>query len=189
VVEIIELQPQEAPKTLTARHAIETLGEHYTAFLAANNLSGWKPAEDYVLRDDRLADVLVEISLSTGMYLGHFKRVASRLRILTVQADSKIKQRAVLEMIAKALGYPSYLLAKRCRSPEDFIENLWPVGASISLHALEFERGAVVGDPLTSRRLLQHYRFNEQRDRLPRAAREGQKERLNAQRYAKLQPR
>lgn len=182
----IELPPQEATKILTARHVIETLGEHYTAFLAANNLSGWAPAEDYVLRHDRLADVLVEISLSTGMYLGHFKRTTTRLRQLTKKADSKIKHCVLLEMVAKALGYPSYYVAYRCRSAEDFVENLWPVGASMSMHALEAERDAIIGDPLASRRLLERYRFNKKRDSLPRAAKEGRKERLKALQSSKL---
>ena len=56
---IVLYAPQEIPKTITARVAISRLGEHLQAFLNANNISKWTTDEDYVLKDDKLADVLV----------------------------------------------------------------------------------------------------------------------------------
>lgn len=50
---------QEAEKPLTARVAIVQLGDHLQAFLNSNNISSWAPTDDYILREDRLADVLV----------------------------------------------------------------------------------------------------------------------------------
>ncbi|EPZ4269914.1 hypothetical protein ACXNAO_006897, partial [Pseudomonas aeruginosa] len=64
--EIQELPPEELPKQITARHVTRSLGQHLEAFLAANNLQGWKAEEEYVLRDDRLADQLLLLTQVTG---------------------------------------------------------------------------------------------------------------------------
>lgn len=37
MVDVTVLPPEEAPPQLTARYVISSLGEHWTAFLAANN--------------------------------------------------------------------------------------------------------------------------------------------------------
>jgi hypothetical protein len=62
MVDITILPPEDAPPQLTARYVIGSLGEHWAAFLAANNISGWVQDDDYVLRDDRIADLLLTIS-------------------------------------------------------------------------------------------------------------------------------
>lgn len=162
--EITVLPPQEVPTQLTARSVIDTLGEHWSAFLAANNLSGWTEDDDYVLRADRFADVLLSISSTTGMYVSQFKRQAARLKALSLDAGSKVKLTAVNEIIARALGYDTYYMAYKCRTVDDFIQNVWPVGAVLSLSIMEAESLNASRHSKTINELADRYRFNMIRD-------------------------
>lgn len=163
--EITVLPPQEAPTQLTARSVVETLGEHWSAFLAANNLSGWTEDDDYILRDDRFADVLLSISSTTGMYVSEFKRQAARMKALSVSAGTKVRITAVNEFIARALGYDTYYMAYKCRTVDDFIQNVWPVGAVLSVNILEAEALNTSRHSKTINELVERYRFNMARDR------------------------
>ncbi|AJA16804.1 hypothetical protein OFL75_34925 [Pseudomonas aeruginosa] len=167
--EIQELPPEEIPKQITARHVTRSLGQHLEAFLAANNLQGWKAEEEYVLRDDRLADQLLLLTQVTGLYLGQFKRYSTRLLKLARRNGAEIRLTEVQGMVARALGYNSYHVAYKCRSVDDFIDNLWPQGAAMSLVSLD---GAVAGMRQQSaviQRLIDRYRFNKERDRMVNA--------------------
>lgn len=167
--EIQELPPEEIPKQITARHVTRSLGQHLEAFLASNNLQGWKAEEEYVLRDDRLADQLLLLTQVTGLYLGQFKRYSTRLLKLARRNGAEIRLTEVQGMVARALGYNSYHVAYKCRSVDDFIDNLWPQGAAMSLVSLD---GAVAGMRQQSaviQRLIDRYRFNKERDRMVNA--------------------
>lgn len=165
LVEVTELPPAELPKHVTARHVINGLGEHYAAFLAANNLTGWQVAEDYVLRDDRLADQLLLISQSTGLYVLRLKRIAKYLTKVARANGAEIKLTNVQEMLARALGYSGYHIAVHCRTVDDFIENIWPAGAAMSLTTLNEEARTSVNSELMDR-LSERIEFNRKRDLL-----------------------
>lgn len=122
------LPPQEAPKQLTARQVCENLGEHYEAFLAANNIKGWV-IDDHVLDYSHIADVLFRISATTGLYVGRLSNEGGHLRSLAKKAGSDEPLHFWLNCAARALGYPSYFLAHRCRKENGFVQNLWPEGA------------------------------------------------------------
>ncbi|MFJ7794463.1 hypothetical protein [Pseudomonas sp. NPDC096950] len=165
MVEITELPPDELPKSLTARHVIQGLGEHLTAFLAANNMTGWQVAEDYVLRDDHLGDQLLLISQSTGLYVVRLKRIAKYLTKVARANGAEIQLANVQEMLARALGYSGYHIAVHCRTVDDFIENIWPAGAAMSLTTLNEEAGLPMNPELMDR-LRERIKFNEKRDLL-----------------------
>jgi len=165
--EIIELPPAEIPRQITARHVIHSLGEHLAAFLAANNMQGWKQPDTYVLRQDRLADQLLLLSQATGLYIGQYKQLNKQLVKVTRASGAGIKHTVIMDMMARALGYSSYLIAYRCRTVDDFIENVWPSGAAMSLVSLdEAVEGANNRRSAVINRLLDRYRMNKERDKL-----------------------
>jgi hypothetical protein len=189
MVDITILPPEGAPPQLTARYVIGSLGEHWAAFLAANNISGWVQDDDYVLRDDRIADLLLTISATTGMYMGQFKRMASRLSALSKDCGNQIQLSAINEIVAKALGYYSYNFAYKCRTADDFIENVWPTGEALSLTEMDAEAGAVGRHLQTKSRLMERLKMNIARDRLANshpALKNGKREKLKAQRHLPL---
>ncbi|KZN20528.1 MULTISPECIES: hypothetical protein [Pseudomonas] len=164
MTEITQLPPQEPPKQITARFVINTLGEHWVAFLAANNMSGWTAEEEYVLRDDRFADVLLMIASSTGMYLGQLKRSGKQLRNLAAATENHVGLSKIYDMISKALGYSGYAIAYKCRTVDDFIENVWPLGAAMSLVTLDSEVRTGMSDSQVIKMLRDRHTFNQQRD-------------------------
>ena len=183
--EIIVLPPAAAPTQLTARYVSQSLGEHWTAFLAANNLAGWVQDDDYILRNDRIGDLLLKISATTGLYLGQYKLMAGTLTALTKDSGSKIQISAVNDIIAKALGYSCYYFALKCRTTDDFIENVWPSGAALSLTELDANAGQ---NRQTTLRLMERYKVNFAGDRLANldsSRKRGSRERIQAQ---KLKP-
>ncbi|EPG8944069.1 hypothetical protein L4Z64_001476 [Pseudomonas aeruginosa] len=189
MVEIIEVPPQELPKQITAKHVAHSLGEHLEAFLAANNMTGWQHEEDYVLRDDRLGDQLLLISQSTGLSVALIKRMAKRLKKLGQANGAELKLSAVQEMLAHALGYRNFKLALVCRTVDDFIENIWPMGAAMSLESLNKEGEDIQMNPALRQLLKERIRFNRQRDSAlndviaedPKRGRQMKKERLKRQ--------
>lgn len=163
-MQVTVLPPQPDEPQITARHAIQGLGQHAEAFLAANNLQGWAEDEAYVLRLDRLADVLLMLSASTGLYAGQVKRFARRISKLSNAGGSKIKRATALNLVVKALGYYSYEVAYRCRSADDFIQNFWPHGSAMSLHSLEKNVGQIHSNERVIGILLHNYHRNLEQD-------------------------
>jgi len=164
MTEITQIPSQEPPKQITARYVINTLGEHWIAFLAANNMTGWTADEAYVLREDRFADVLLMIAGSTGLYLGQLKRHGKRLRNLATRSDNTVGLSKIYDMIAKALGYSGYAIAYKCRTADDFIENIWPMGAAMSLITLDSEVRSGMTDGQVIKMLRDRFKLNKLRD-------------------------
>lgn len=158
------LPPQEAPKQLTARQVCESLGEHYEAFLAANNIKGWV-IDDHVLDNSHISDVLFRISATTGLYVGRLSNEGGHLRKLAKEAGNDAPLHFWLNCAARALGYPSYHLAHCCRRENGFVENLWPEGALMNPD----DFGEELPKEREHRRIVQamnkNYRANRLRDR------------------------
>ncbi|MGF6282302.1 hypothetical protein ABH908_000214 [Pseudomonas frederiksbergensis] len=189
MVDVTILPSEEIPSQITARHVIRSLGEHWDAFLAANNISGWQQDDDYVLRDDRIADLLLIISATSGLYLGQFKRMAMRVKVLSQESGNKLPISVINEFLAKALGYYSYNFAYKCRTTDDFIENVWPTGEALSFTELDAEAADVSRHLKTKNRLMERFKLNIRRDRLAnehRALKAGRREKLTAQHHLPL---
>lgn len=133
MVEVTELPPQPNLPKLTARHVIKTLGEHRVAFLAANNLTWCKMDDDeYVLRDDRIADILLMVACTKGMHYQHIKDFGWKIRRLAKDRPVDLPLTAAIDLVAKALGYNHATLANVCRDEDSFVENLWGHGVIIT---------------------------------------------------------
>lgn len=122
---IVLYAPQEIPKTITARVAISRLGEHLQAFLNANNISKWTTDEDYVLKDDKLADVLVTLGTAKGMTIAQIKYQARRVRKLAKAGGAIMKLNHAYSMVANCLGYRDFKTSFKCRSVDHYVDNLW----------------------------------------------------------------
>lgn len=164
MVEYIEVPPQEPPKQMTARHIARHLGEHLAGFLAANNLSSWTPEDDHVLREDRLSDRILLVSQCTGLSVDRFRRLAKRLKKLGRENGGELTLTAAKHMLAHALGYSSYQLAMQCRTVDEFIENIWPKGAAMSLVSLDKAVDGVHLSPDLMTLLKGRIQFNQKRD-------------------------
>ncbi|TCV53427.1 hypothetical protein [Pseudomonas fluorescens] len=164
MVEYIEVPPQEPAKQMTARHVAHHLGEHLAGFLAANNLSSWTSEDDYVLREDRLSDQILLVSQCTGLSVERFRRLAKKLKKLGQENGGDLTLTAAKHMVAHALGYSSYQLAMQCRTVDEFIENIWPKGAAMSLVSLDkaVDGAYIRSDLLTL--LRDRIQFNQKRD-------------------------
>ncbi|MDT8924648.1 hypothetical protein RBE51_17715 [Pseudomonas taiwanensis] len=164
-MEITVLPPQPDEPQITARFAIQSLGEHAAGFLAANNLQGWPDDHDYVLRNDRIGDILLMLSATTGLYVGQAKRFAWLISKISEEAAAKIPRRASLDMVVKALGYFSYDVAYKCRSVDDFVQNFWPQGSAMGLQSLESQAPRTNANQRVINILLHHYQRNQEMDR------------------------
>ena len=155
---------QEVDKLLTARVAIIHLGDHLQAFLNANNISNWAPSDDYVLREDRLADVLVCLGTAKGMSIAQIKYRARKLLKLVRAAGNPMKLNFAYNLVANCLGYKAYRLAYMCRSIDHHVENLWPLDMINNGHL--FNEGEVLMWPSssTSAMLRERMQFNRHRD-------------------------
>ncbi len=155
---------QEVDKLLTARVAIIHLGDHLQAFLNANNISNWAPSDDYVLREDRLADVLVCLGTAKGMSIAQIKYHARKLLKLVRAAGNPMKLNFAYNLVANCLGYKAYRLAYMCRSIDHHVENLWPLDMINNGHL--FNEGEVLMWPSssTSAMLRERMQFNRHRD-------------------------
>lgn len=162
----VQYPPQEANKQLTAKSVSESLGEHLCAFLAANCISGWSEPDSYILRNDRISDSLLMISCCTGLYVGQIKFRAKCMRRLAKASGVHIKLSDSYEILARALGYRNYHDAYKCRSVDNFVENIWPDGSAVGLNALALDaRGRGTDSKLISH-LKERYRFNMIRDKI-----------------------
>lgn len=166
IVRFVQYPPQEANKQLTAKSVSESLGEHLCAFLAANCISGWAEPDSYILRDDRISDSLLMISCCTGLYVGQIKFRAKCMRRLAKASGVHVKLSESYEILARALGYRNYHDAYKCRSVDNFVENIWPDGAAVGLNALELETRGSGNDSKLISHLKERYRFNMIRDKL-----------------------
>lgn len=164
MVEYIEVPPQEPAKQMTARYVAHHLGEHLAGFLAANNLSSWAPEDDHVLREDRLSDQILLVSQCTGLSVDRFRRLAKKLKKLGRENGGELTLTAAKHMLAHALGYSSCQLAMQCRTVDEFIENIWPKGAAMSLVSLDKAVDGADVSPDLLRLLNDRIQFNQKRD-------------------------
>ncbi|MDI2145029.1 hypothetical protein KBJ94_23550 [Pseudomonas sp. ITA] len=164
MVEYTEVPPQEPPKQVTARHVAHHLGEHLAGFLAANNLSSWAPLDDHVLREDRLSDQILLVSQCTGLSVDRFRRLAKKLKKLGQENGGTLTLTAAKHMLAHALGYSSYHMAMECRTVDEFIENIWPKGAAMSLVSLDKAADGAHISPELLTLLKGRIQFNLKRD-------------------------
>ena len=163
-VRFVQYAPQEVDKQLTAKNVSDSLGQHFFAFLAANCISGWSEPDSYILRDDRISDSLLMISCCSGLYVGQIKFNAKRMRRLAKASGVNLRLSDSYEMLARALGYRYYHDAYKCRSVDNFVENIWPEGAAVGLDALELEARGCGADSKLISHLKERYRYNMIRD-------------------------
>jgi hypothetical protein len=117
----VTVLPSEDPSPqLTVRTVSKTLGEHFTAFLAANNLNGYLDDPDYVLRDDRVGDILLRIVERPGMSIKDMKK-----RARSMHNKFGLKHTDGLHVLSRALGYPAWDMANKYRDANDFVINMW----------------------------------------------------------------
>lgn len=156
--------PQEVDNALTARAAITHLGEHLQAFLNANNIANWAPADDYTLRDDRVADVLVYLGTSKGMSIAQIKYQAKKIMKVVRLSGSTMKLSFAYNLIANCLGYAHFQFAYMCRSVDHYVENLWPLGLlSNGCLFTDMERSNWPSSSV-SLRMRENIQFNKIRD-------------------------
>lgn len=157
---------QEAEKPPTAKAAIVHLGDHLQAFLNANNISNWAPTDDYVLREDRLADVLVCLGTAKGMSIAQMKYRAKKLLKLARAYGNPMKLSFAYDLVANCLGYKAFRLAHMCRSIDHHVENLWPL--DMIKNGQLFNEGKLLTWPSssTSEMLRERMQFNKHRDTL-----------------------
>jgi hypothetical protein len=160
--------PQQAPRQLTARAAIKHLGEHLQAFLNANNIASWKPDDDYVLRSDKVADVLVTLGNARVLTVAQLKFQAKLLQRLFTTSGAKISLSNSQNMVARCLGYKDYRLAYFCRSVDHYVDNLWPTEMVVMGQLLTESDLMHWGSSSLSDELRSRVRFNFQRSRLIR---------------------
>lgn len=135
-MDITILPASPAPTLLTAQARVRSMGEHFVAFLAMNNIHGYLNDPDYVLRTDRVNDILLSVALSDGLSDTEFKTQAFAIKNLT---RKQIGVGASMELLARAMGYSHYQLANLCRSPEGYIENVWSGSVRVAAELLSSE--------------------------------------------------
>jgi hypothetical protein len=88
------------------------------------------------------------------------------MRRLAKASGVHIKLSDSYEILARALGYRNYHDAYKCRSVDNFVENIWPDGSAVGLNALALDaRGRGTDSKLISH-LKERYRFNMIRDKI-----------------------
>lgn len=158
MVEVTVLPPQVSFPQLTAKHVIKTLGEHRTAFMNANNLSGYVD-DDYVLREDKVADLLTMIGCTKGMTWQQVKDFGWKIKQLTKDSKSKLSLVACIDLVSKALGYNGQALAQVCQNREGFVENLWGEGIVVDMKMFE-QDGKIRADKGAFLRVYQNRTYN-----------------------------
>lgn len=136
MVDVIVLPSQPQPIQLTAKAAVRKLGDHLEGFLANTHSRYPKQYEDpdYVLREDRVADILLTIACMESVDYKWAKRKAAFIRDLT---GKDIKLGKAMEMIGRALGYKYWAQCVFARDANDQIENVW--GSELLKHETMFE--------------------------------------------------
>ncbi|MBF8806566.1 hypothetical protein [Pseudomonas asiatica] len=163
--------PQPVDKQLTAKVAIANLGEHFDAFLNANNISSWAQDDSYLLRDDNVADVLILLGTTKGMTVGQLKYQGKKIIKLVAAFGGKLRQMVAYRMVANCLGYETYEFALSCRSVDDYIDNLWAGGMVAG--AVFLDNARLMSWPATamSIELRSRIEFNKKRGKLLSAVR------------------
>lgn len=163
MVDIQNLPPQEGEPQLTARVAVKTLGEHFVAFLNANNLGGYLTEPDRVLSDDRVGDLLILTACCKMINLAEFKRRATRLREISHRA---IRPCEAHTLLAKAMGYRNYNNLLAARECDDIIYPVWDDLGSMQQAAFGNTSVEDEKPPLTTKEealLKKNAAFNKQR--------------------------
>lgn len=124
--------PQPAVKQLTAKAAIDNFGDHFQAFLNANNIASWKPEDGYVLSNDKISDILVTLGNAKGMTIAQIKHHARRINKLMKTSRAKHARSQSLDMVVNCLGYKRFQFAYMCRSVDHYVDNLWPTEMTIT---------------------------------------------------------
>ncbi|WP_122861043.1 hypothetical protein [Pseudomonas viridiflava] len=158
--------PQEIDKAITAKAAIAHLGDHFQAFLNANNISSWAPADDYTLRDDRVADTLVYLGASKGMGIAQMKYRGKKLMKVVKAPGGTMKLSFAYNLVANCLGYAAFQFANRCRSVDHYVENLWPLGMVNNGHLFEDMKREHWPSSSVSLRMRENIEINKVRDGL-----------------------
>ncbi|RMR86254.1 hypothetical protein [Pseudomonas coronafaciens] len=170
--------PQEIDKVITAKAAITHLGDHFQAFLNANNISSWAPADDYTLRDDRVADILVCLGTSKGMSIAQIKYRAKKLMKVVKASGGTMKLNFAYNVVANCLGYSAFQFANRCRSVDHYVENLWPLGMVNNGSLFEEMKKEHWPSSSVSMRMRENIELNKFRDGIfKEIKRKGKKER------------
>ncbi|MGO3987217.1 hypothetical protein ABI582_22935 [Pseudomonas sp. SAS7] len=121
-----ELPPAPNEKQLTAKAANENLEGHAASFLALNNNDAWSEEEVATLSRAKIADQILECSMSEGLFFWQLKNRSNRLYKEIKKAGRKMKLWQVYDILPKALGYRNYKEAHSLRMPDEFVPNLWP---------------------------------------------------------------
>lgn len=137
---ITHLPPEPNPERITARAAIRSLGEHYQAFLAMNNLKGYPDEPEHTLRGDRVHDLLLIISTKPGLTIEEAKAYGFRLKHIT---QGVVKLTEGYLMVVRALGYSNWAEARHCAEVGDFIPNLWPYAKEVDVRDLLSPSGSI----------------------------------------------
>ncbi len=142
------------------------MGEHLQAFLNANNIANWTPDEDYVLRDDKLADVLVTIGAAKGMTIAQMKYQARKVRKLAKAGGAIMKLNHAYSMVANCLGYRDFRTSFMCRSVDHYVDNLWLTGVLLRDGLLASERPETWPSSRITDELRARMRFNKIRSNI-----------------------
>lgn len=175
--------PQEVDTVLTAKAAILHLGDHFQAFLNANNISNWAPADDYTLTDDRVADVLVYLGTAKGMSIAQIKYRARKLVKLVRSSGGAMRLSFAYNMVANCLGYNDYRFAYMCRSVDHYVENLWPLEVISNSYLFKEVDEAKWPSSSVTQRMRENLKFNRARsDIVNKIRRKGKTERSQKER-------
>lgn len=159
---VVVLPPEAIPTQITAKAAISKLGDHLQAFLAHNNIHGYLHDPSYVLRDDRIADILLQVGIQESLTYIALKDLARKIKLLSNKA---IKHGHSLELLARALGYKTWHDCVHSMPETEVIVNMWldPTSTQVRLFdTKEVKRGTArqVYDNPEVKRLI---RLNRQR--------------------------
>jgi hypothetical protein len=94
---------------ITARAAIQNLGEHFLAFMAVNNLSGFLHNEDAVIDDTTVGGTLLLIAMEPQHTGAQLKERAAHLMALSQGVITQTRARVLVQM---AIG----VRFSRCRN-------------------------------------------------------------------------
>lgn len=134
VMDIVVLPPEAEPKQLTAKVVLHRLGDHLQAFLAHNNMHGYLKDPEYVLRDDRVADILLDVASRESVHYKTLKEIARKLKLLS---DKSMKHGHCLELLARALGYKTWRDCVFSMPESEVIVNMWLDSSSTQIRLFD----------------------------------------------------
>jgi hypothetical protein len=164
---IIQLPPEPDKHQLTAKAPIRRLSDHKEFFLLFNNKNSWLSEEQYQYNYTLLSDRLLALCTSKGCSLKSLKADAKYLKREFKRAGADIKLHSIHTALSGALGYSSYILARDCRTVDDFIDNLWPIDVVLGK---KFMEGRLCLEEWPSTKLFQSLKsrifLNKKRDKI-----------------------